>query len=767
MLRPAYLFAALSVLLCATLVHAQGALIDPELPLPRPWVRPTSRPQAEYRIKSLEVQARIKDQVASVQVSQTFVNSGSTQMEVQFVFPLPYDAAIDQLTLLVDGKELPGELLPADKARARYEEIVRKSKDPALLEWMGHGLFQTSVFPVPAGQARTVTLHYTQLLKKDQGATDFLYPLSAAKFTSKPVEKLEIRVTVDSTVAIRNVYSPTHTVAVDRSGQKQARITLTEKDVAPSSDFRLFFDVNPRKFATSVLSYRPDSKDDGYFLLLTTPQTPERSEQVSKTVVFVVDKSGSMSGEKIEQAKGALKFVLNNLREGDLFNIIAYDSSVESFRPELERFSNSTRQQALGFVEGIYAGGGTNIHDALATALRQLQDRQRPSYVIFLTDGLPTVGERSEAKIAAAAKAANDVRARILNFGVGYDVNSRLLDRLGRENFGASEYVRPNEDIEVHVGRVAHRISSPVLTDVELTFEIDGVGPEHGKVVNRIYPNGVFDLFGGEQVVLVGRYRKPGAAKVVLRGQAGGEAHQYDFPARLVEKSNDQSYAFIEKLWAMRRIGEIIDELDLNGANEELTKELVTLSTRHGILTPYTSFLADENARPTQLATSTDFGANSMESLRRLGLLNEAEGRSGVAQRGAKQDFKAASGLALPAVSNPEAQLSLAAGAAGYRDEATDSFVVAESVRQVGANTLYKRGSLYCTSEASELLTRSDSLKLDLSQMGNQVTVIDRFSAEYFELCNANSTEENRLLASQQDGEQLLVKLRGQAYLIR
>ena len=767
MLRPAVVLASLSVMCCATLLQAQGVLIDRDLPLPRPWVRPNPRPQAEYRIKSLEVHARLKNQVADVQVSQTFVNSGQTQMEVQFAFPLPYDAAVDSLTLLVDGKELPAELLPADKARERYEEIVRKCQDPALLEWMGHGLFQTSVFPVPPGKERTVTLHYTQLLQQGQRTTDFLYPLSAAKYTTKPIEKLEIRVTIDSSIAIRNVYSPTHTVVVNRSGQKQASITVTEKDVVPSTDFRLFFDVNPRKVATSVLSYRPDGADDGYFLLLTTPQVPEQSEQLPKTVVFVVDKSGSMSGEKIEQAKGAVKFVLNNLREGDLFNIIAYDSSVQSFRPELEKFSQSARQQALGFVEGIYAGGGTNIHDALSTALQQLQDRKRPNYVIFLTDGLPTVGERSESKIAAAAKAANGVRARILNFGVGYDVNSRLLDRLGRENFGASEYVRPDEDIEVHVGRVYHRISAPVLTDVEITFEVDGVQPEDGQVVNRVYPNGVFDLFGGEQVVLVGRYRKPGAAKVVLRGQVGSESHQYDFQARLVEKSKDQSYAFVEKLWAMRRIGEIIDELDLNGANEELTRELVTLSTRHGILTPYTSFLADENTRPTQLANSRDFRVNAVDSFSSLGLLNEAEGRSGVAQRGAKQEFKAASGFSLPAIANPEAQLSAAAGAAVYRDAATDALVVTESVRQVGANTLYKRGNLYCTSETSELLTRSDGLKLNLAQLGDKVTVIERFSREYFVLCEANTAEENRLLASQRDDEQLLVNLRGQAYLIR
>lgn len=782
MTRLAFVLSCLMCLVCCSAARAQGVLIEPDhwRRLPRPWIAPVPQPQTEYKIKSLEIQARLKDQVAQVQVSQTFVNTGTAQMEVQFVFPLPYDGAIDQLTLLVDGEELPAQLLPADKARARYEEIVRKSKDPALLEWLGNGLFQTNVFPVPPGKERTVSLHYNQLLRKDQGVTDFLFPLSTARYTSQPVEKLDIRVSIESTLPILNVYSPTHDVKVTDSGKKGSRVTLSLKDAVPTSDFRLFYDVNPKKVATSVLSYKPEGKEDGYFLLLTTPQVPEREERVAKTVLFVVDKSGSMSGEKIEQAKGALKFVLNNLRPGDTFNIIAYDSSVQSFRPELEKFTDETRQQALGFVEGLYAGGGTNIHDALSTSLKQLVDRKRPSYVIFLTDGLPTVGERNEAKIAAAAKALNEVRARILNFGVGYDVNSRLLDRLGRENFGASEYVRPSEDIEAHVSKVYSRISAPVLTDVELAFEMDERGTSEGRVVNRVYPSGPFDLFAGEQVVLVGRYKTGGAAKVVLRGKVGDENHSYDFAADLVKKSNDQSFAFVEKLWAMRRIGEIIDELDLHGKNEELTQELVSLSTKHGILTPYTSFLADENTRPTELAGSREFRANAAETLRRLDRLGESSGESGVAQRAAKQGFRGADRFApapAAAASGPVQSYGGVAGAAAtpaqlnlgvtFQDAGSDTRYVTDAVRQVGEKALYRRGAIVCTPETAELFSKDDVLTLELEKLGDKVRVVERFSADYFALCAANTADENKLLASQLDGEQLLLSLRGQAYLIK
>ena len=212
------------------------------------------------------------------------------------------------------------------------------------------------------------------------------------------------------------------------------------------------------------MSYRPDPEDDGYLLLLASPQfqAPD-AEREAKNIIFVLDRSGSMEGEKMEQARAAVKYVLENLRDGDLFNIVAYDTTIESFRPELQEYSDQTRQEALGFIHGLYAGGGTNIDGALDTALTQLVDDERPSYVIFLTDGQPTIGETNESKIVQATSERNLTDARIVSFGVGYDVNSRLLDRISRENHGQTEYVRPNEDIEVYVSRLYSKINSPVM----------------------------------------------------------------------------------------------------------------------------------------------------------------------------------------------------------------------------------------------------------------------------------------------------------------
>lgn len=762
---------------------AQGVLIitNHPGPLPRPWhpptphIRPTPQPPVSYKIKELAVQARITDQVARVQVSQSFVNTGSVQMEVQFLFPLPYDGAVDKLTLLVDGKEFPGKLLPAKDARSIYEAIVRSNKDPALLEWMGSGLFQTSVFPVPPGAERKVTLNYNQLLRKDRGLTDFLFPLSTARYTSHAVEKVEFQVSIESGIDIKNVYSPTHTVDIKRPDAKHAVVSYTRTNDVPTSDFRLMFDVDKGQVGASVISYRPKEGEDGFFLMLASPQVkaPD-AERPKKTVVFVLDRSGSMSGKKIEQAKSAVKFVLNNLREGDLFNIVAYDGAVESFRPELERYNDETRKSALGYVEGLYPGGGTNINGALTAALGHIKDNSRPNYVLFLTDGLPTIGETNEGKICVGAKEANKVRARILSFGVGYDVNSRLLDRISRDGFGLSEYVRPDEDIESHVSTVYGNISSPVLTDVAVNVELDGIKLEDGPAVNRVYPKGNFDLFEGQQLVVVGRYRKPGAAKVVIKGQVAGQEQKFDFPANLIEKSNDESYAFVEKLWAMRRIGEIIDQLDLVGKNEELVKELVDLSTRHGILTPYTSFLADETVRPL-----ADAGAvrRTRESLTEL---DRAEGLGGVAQRAEKGRFQNATNAAAP-LSAPGAgpgSGGLGGGLPGpiatnsFRDLKTDKEVAADSVRAYGNQTVYARSGPVAkdasgVSKKLQIVVTPETASLDLEKDKDQIEIVDRFSDSYFAIVKSNTVAENQLLSQQRDGEQLLIKLRGKNYLVR
>ncbi|MEX2141593.1 MAG: VIT domain-containing protein [Pirellulales bacterium] len=811
-----------ALLLFPALATAQGLLVHvhphEHVPLPRPIIiipphphphprpipRPSPQPESTYKIKALEVNAKLVDQVAKVQVSQSFVNTGSRQMEVAFVFPLPYDGAIDQLTLLVDGKEFPAKLLDAKEARKQYEAIVRKNQDPALLEWMGTGMFKTSVFPVPPGAERKVTLRYSQLCRKLDGLTDFLFPLSTAKYTSHPVEEVKIALSIESQVDIKNVYSPTHTVEIKRPDDKHANITYTAKNEVPTSDFRLLYDVGKGQVGTSVISYRPKSDEEGYLLLLASPEIKAANdERPKKTVLFVLDRSGSMSGEKIDQAKNALKFVLNNLREGDTFNIIAYDSEVETWKPELQKYDDETRKAAIGFVEGIYAGGSTNINGALTQALAQLKDKSRPNFVIFLTDGLPTVGETNEQKIAANAKQQNDIKARLFVFGVGYDLNARLLDKLSRENFGLSQYVRPNEDIEAHVSALYSRIGAPVMSDVKIKFDVEGAKTEEGDLITRQYPKDVTDLFAGEQLVIVARYKKPGDAKVVITGKIGDKEQKFDFPAKLIEKSTDDTHAFVEKLWAVRRIGEILDEIDLKGKNDELTKELVMLSTRHGLLTPYTSFLADEN-------TKHDLAQNVTLTRDRLEALSVVGGERGVALRLNKNFYSRASSAEAKSVdsafeglydraaaiaqSAPATAPAGAAPAADARDgagygrpgygavggvparslggggygggyggvarrpalatsaitdeELAERAKVVQNVRYVGSKSFFRRGDRWVDSGVNEKNEKN-------------VKKIKRFSDEYFDLVDKHGKDVAKYLAFD---EPVTMVLDGQVY---
>jgi Ca-activated chloride channel homolog len=780
--------AAMVVATPAATVRAQGFIVDHHrhVPLAR-----------SYEVREVNVDARVRDQVAEVQVSQTFHNPGSFQLETEYLFPLPEDGAVQNFVLLVDGRELPGRIMPKDEARRIYEEIVRTKRDPALLEYMGRGLFKTSIFPIPPGADRKVTMRYTKVLPRDRDVVEFNYPFGTQKFTAKPIQRLELTARIDGRDPIKSLYSPSHDAEIRRSGDYQATVRLVQHDVIPTTDFRLVYTLSSGPLGATVLSYRPSESEDGYFLLLASPQVRRPDERPRpKTVVFVLDRSGSMSGKKIEQARNALKFVLDNLRDDDLFNIVAYDDRIETYKPELQRYSRDSRADAVRYVENIQPGGSTNINDALKTALGMLnKDDTRPEYVLFLTDGLPTAGETREGAIADNARKANDVHARLFAFGVGHDVNARLLDRLSGGNGGASEYVRPDEDIEAHVARFYAKLTSPVLTGIAVEFA--------STDLNRTYPRDVPDLFEGGQLVWVGRYRQSGRTEVVLRGKVGGERQEFRFPAELAGAGRGTSYDFVERLWAVRRVGFLIDQIDLHGQNRELTDELVSLSTKYGILTPYTSFLADERVR------LYDHAANLREAGQNLRQLQITDGTSGVGQRASKGSYlfadkpqateeeraKAALGSlsTAPAASAPAAApaggeslarrargANPAGGAAGYgyagrpgmmaggmggmggaqKPDATRFGVVARdaegksvlvaNVRQVGRKTFYLKDGRWVDSEVKP----EDEAK---------ATDVEQFSDSYFRLAREQDAEANQYLSFE---EPVTVKMRGRVYRI-
>jgi len=739
---------------------SQGIIIDR---------RPESRLARSFEIREVSVDARIRDQVAEVQVSQTFHNPGSFVLESEYYFPLPEEGAIQNFVLMVDGKELPGRLLPKEEARKIYEEIVRTKRDPALLEYMGRGLYRTSVFPIPPGADRKVTMRYTQLCKRDRDLVEFLYPFSTQKFTAKPIKKLVLNLEIRSKDPIKSIYSPSSEATVRREGDHEASIKLEQQNIVPSNDFRLVYSLGAGALGASVMSYRPNSGDDGYFLVLASPEIkPPDVKPLPKTVIFVLDRSGSMAGKKIEQARKSLRFVLDNLREDDLFNIVVYDDRVETFKPELMRYTSESRAEATRFVDNIREGGATNLDAALQASLKMIEDDSRPSYVLFLTDGLPTAGETKELAIADSAHKANHKRAKIFVFGVGYDVNARLLDRISRDNSGTSEYVKPDDDIETYVSRFYSKMTSPVLTDLKIELT--------GTDINRTYPRDLPDLFEGGQLVWVGRYLSSGRSTLRLSGRSGAEKRSFEFPVELASTEEGRRFEFVERLWAMRRVGHIIDEIDLQGQNKELINELVSLSTKYGILTPYTSFLADENVSLHSLSMNRDRTRVELDQLRLT------EGELAVSQRGAKRSYQEAmrpgmmggmggmgrapsSAARTPHLGGQSRSGSPTGGRLARQQNSTSLGVnvsadedlsqsgtpnqgQAAAVRHLGSKTFYYKDRRWIDST----VTPDEDAKAIL---------IEQFSDEYFRLAGSQSSELNQYLTFD---EPVTVRLDGKLY---
>jgi Ca-activated chloride channel homolog len=754
-----WLAPGLLLLAVGTTVRGQGFVVDRRImPVPAPVNR-------AYEIREVSIDARVRDQVAEVQVAQTFHNPGSTQLEAEYLFPLPDDAGVQNLVLMVDGKELPGRLLPRDEARRIYEEIVRSKRDPALLEYMGRGLFRTSVFPIPPGADRKVTLRYTQLCRRDRDVVEFVYPLATQKHSSRPIQKLAFNLRIEGRDPIKSVYCPSHDLAISRPGEREVKATFERRDILPTADLKLVYTLAEGAVGATVLSYRPNPNEDGYFLLLASPEVKALDVRpLPKTVIFVLDRSGSMAGKKLDQAKNALQFVLNNLRDDDTFNIVAYDDRVEAFKPELQRYNSASRAEAEKFVGNIREGGSTNIDGALKASLAMISDDSRPNYVLFLTDGLPTASETNELRISENARGGNRYHARIFAFGVGFDVNARLLDRISGGNGGTSEYVRPDEDIESHVGAFYSKMTRPAFASIGI-----GIG---GTDVNRTYPRDIPDLFEGGQLVWVGRYQRSGKATVKLSGKVGGEARSFEFPADLASPGTSTGYDFVEKLWAVRRVGFIIDQIDLNGQNKELTDELVALSTKYGLLTPYTSFLADERV---SLHASAE---NRRKTTENLGALQIVQGRDGTDQRAMKQTYNKAerfeeaaqyayqapaagmggmkSGMmgggqaGQSGVRRPIVVGTSAAGIGNYTNGVADAKAAGPSVRNVGVKTFYRKENRWIDSQVKP-------------EEDAKATVVEQFSDDFFKLARDQSAEQNQYLTFE---EPVTVLLAGRVYRI-
>jgi Ca-activated chloride channel family protein len=577
-------------MLLALLVAAPG-LAFAQTPVPPRLIGPPiiDPPVQGVVITRYQVTATVEDQVATTRVVQTFFNPGPIPVEATYFFPIPEQAAITEFNMVVDGQTVEGRILPREEARAIYEDIVRQQRDPALLEYVGRDLFQASIFPIPPAGSRDIQLSYSQVLPREGGLTRYRYPLNAQPLMVEgasprlvtPIGQLAISVDLRSTAPLKAIYSSTHPVSVARNGDYQASVGYEDSNVLPASDFDLYWSVDEGDVGVSLLSYKP-AGEDGFFLLLAAPKvTLEPGQVVSRDVLLVLDTSGSMEGEKIVQARKAMDYILQRLNPGDRFNVISFSTGVRQFARGLQPAGESAG--ASQFVASLQAEGSTDINRALLETLAQV-DAARPTVVVFLTDGLPTTGETQPQRILDNVRQAVGPNVQIFAFGVGYDVDTVLLDTISQENRGASAYVQPFEAIDEAVSAFYQKIATPVLTG--LTLEMVP------SQVEDLYPYPLPDLFSGSQLVLAGRYRNAGPVTVTLRGAVNGEEKAYTFDD--LSLRSDGGEAFIARLWATRKIGYLVNQVRLNGPSQELIDEIVRLSTTYGIATPYTSFFVPE-----------------------------------------------------------------------------------------------------------------------------------------------------------------------------
>jgi len=600
----------LAVVLVAPSVYADGVILpdDPG----RGWLS----------IVYHDVTVTIRDGVVTTRVDQLFRNETGSDIEGRYVFPLPPGAVVTSFTMWVDGVAHEARVLDADEARVIYEAFVRRAIDPALLEYVGRDALAARIFPIPSDGERRIEIAYTELLTAENGVYRYRYPLDTERFSARPLERVSMAVDVEASEPLAAVYSPTHRMTVERTSPFAAAGSYQEHDVLPSGDFLLYYGVAVSDLGTSLLTYRVPG-EDGYFLLIATPPPLTSGDApLPKDLVFVLDRSGSMSGAKIAQAKEALGFILENLNPDDRFAVVAFSDYVEAQATALQPVTSDAVAHAIAWSARLEATGGTDIDAALSTAFPLFEETGRPRFVVFLTDGEATAGETDPVAIAANALASNTVDARVFVFGVGYDVNAVLLDQLASENRGTTNYVLPGEDLELALSAFYRKIASPVLADLSLAI----AGVDTFDLHPRVLP----DLFLGAQLLVLGRYRTAGEARVTIAGATRGTPTAFTSLQIFPEVALDAS--FLPRLWAGRKIAHLLNQIRLYGESDELIDEVIALSRTHGIITPFTSFLieedglaAEEMADAVRAATAPASGASAVSGASSLQKLAQAE----------------------------------------------------------------------------------------------------------------------------------------------
>jgi uncharacterized protein YegL len=436
--------------------------------------------QSAVEVTDVTVGVVILEQAATTTMDIGLRNPTARRIEAELAVPVPDGAVVLSFTFQGAAKEPTAELLMKNEATRTYEAIVARVRDPAMLEFIGYNLIRSSVFPLEPKGTQKVRLTYEHILPADGDRIDYVLPRTESLDYNVP---WKISVRIKSRRPISTAYSPSHKIETTRLDIRSLHdadipvanivsVRLADDAATEPGSFRLSYLLEREGVTASLFSYPDASAHGGYFLLLAglsaTPTGGNGGPAIKREVTLVLDRSGSMSGEKIEQVRQAALQVLAGLEEGEAFNVITYNDAVERFSREPLTKTAKSVAAAHAYLRSVKAGGGTNIHDALLEALRQKPAQEMLAIVLFLTDGLPTVGQTSEIAIRNVAIKANPYERRIFTFGVGVDVNTPLLEKIALETRGTATFVLPKEDVEVKVSQVFNRLAGPVLASPKL-----------------------------------------------------------------------------------------------------------------------------------------------------------------------------------------------------------------------------------------------------------------------------------------------------------
>jgi Ca-activated chloride channel homolog len=560
-------------------------------------------------LKHTDVKAEISGFISRVVVTQQFENSFNERIEAVYTFPLPQNAAVDDMTMVVGDRTIRGKVLPREEAQAVYEGAKSRGQMASLLDQERPNIFTQSVANILPGQQVKITISYVETLRYQDGAYEFVFPMvvgpryipgsvpDAARIapqSAAPGERsghdISLEVTLDAGLIVDTLEAKTHPVDIDRPGPTRARLKLKGGATIPNKDFILRYDVAGRAIQDALLTHR--SEKGGFFTLMLQP--PERigaDDVTPKELIFVLDTSGSMSGFPIDKAKETMKLALDNLYPDDTFNVITFSGDTRILFEQPVRATKRNLRAAQNFLAASVSYGGTEMMKAIKAALDPSDSQSHLRIVCFMTDGF--VGNDMQI-IAEIQKHQN---ARVFAFGIGSSVNRFLLDNMATAGRGDVEYVGLQDDGAAAAQRFHQRIRNPLLTDISIDWG--------DLAVADVYPKRIPDLFGAKPVVVTGRYNAPGTGTIKLKGNMAGNPFTREIPVTLPETM--ALHDVLAPLWARARIDSLLSE-DYLGAlqgrmRDDLKSTITQLGMEFGLMTQFTSFVAVEEMTVTDGGT--------------------------------------------------------------------------------------------------------------------------------------------------------------------